>query len=198
MYKVFHHSGKILIGKKEEFINNQIDCSIFLSASKFCKVLINNELYQNFCLEIDQDIEIETIFESLFTIRVAAGGWVFNANKELLMILRNGLWDIPKGHIDKGETLEQCALREVMEETGIASLNLPEYLGISRHIFMDKQKWILKITHWFAMQSDFEEELIPQTDEGIEKAEWVSKEDVLSKLKKGWPSLLDFYLEFVV
>lgn len=51
---------------------------------------------------------------------VGAGGVVFNQAGEVLLLRdRMGYWVFPKGHVDQGESLEQAAIREVQEETGI-------------------------------------------------------------------------------
>jgi 8-oxo-dGTP pyrophosphatase MutT (NUDIX family) len=63
---------------------------------------------------------------------VAAGGLVFNENKELLMIYRRSKWDLPKGKLDEGETIEECAIREVEEETGVQQIILGKL--IQKHI----------------------------------------------------------------
>jgi 8-oxo-dGTP pyrophosphatase MutT (NUDIX family) len=49
----------------------------------------------------------------------AGGGIVVNEQNEVLLIYRRGKWDLPKGKLDDGETIEECALREVKEETGL-------------------------------------------------------------------------------
>jgi ADP-ribose pyrophosphatase YjhB (NUDIX family) len=51
-------------------------------------------------------------------IVMAAGGLVENEHGEILLIYRKKHWDLPKGKLDAGETLEECAVREVEEETG--------------------------------------------------------------------------------
>ena len=63
---------------------------------------------------------------------IAAGGLVTNENNELLMIFRRGKWDLPKGKLDKGETIEECAIREVEEETGIGNhMTCPSMIGVT-------------------------------------------------------------------
>lgn len=201
MYKVFFHLSKILVGTNEDFLNyinsNDLEKISKIKIEDFnFKLLKMNEVFNYFIVSENPDLIIIE-FEKIFISRVAAGGWVFNTKNELLMILRHGLWDIPKGHLEKGETLEICAIREVMEETGIGSLDIPNYLGISRHIFEEKGKWILKICHWYKMYSNFNEELTPQIKEGVEKVEWVETINIRKNLKNGWPSILDFYNEFL-
>ncbi|WP_197492257.1 NUDIX hydrolase [Arachidicoccus ginsenosidimutans] len=113
---------------------------------------------------------------------LAAGGIVINQDKELLMIFRRLLWDLPKGHLDKGETLEGCAIHEVQEETGLKNLQLKGFVGKTEHIYYERKfrEEAIKETHWFEMLGDKNEQLIPLEKESIERAEWVPK----SKLKK--------------
>ena len=54
----------------------------------------------------------------------AAGGLVYNLDNQLLMIFRNGKWDLPKGKLNPGEIIRQCAIREVKEECGINNLTI--------------------------------------------------------------------------
>ena len=70
---------------------------------------------------------------------IAAGGLVINENDELLMIFRRGKWDLPKGKLDKGESIADCALREVMEETGLQQVKIEKPLGITYHEYFDKR-----------------------------------------------------------
>lgn len=123
---------------------------------------------------------------------IAAGGLVFNAANELLMIYRRGKWDLPKGKLDEGETIEACALREVEEETGVSPLNLGELVDITTHEYFDK--WlnanVFKRTHWYRMKTSFKEQLIPQAEEDIEKVEWVAIKDIPEKLNNSYPNIV--------
>lgn len=115
-------------------------------------------------------------FDSQFIILEAAGGLVFNAQKEILFIFRRDNWDLPKGKIDPGETVEGAAIREVQEETGLVNVKITKPLEITYHTYKDKQKKrILKKTHWFIMESE-DQNLIPQTEEDIELATWMTLE----------------------
>ena len=96
----------------------------------------------------------------------AAGGLVLNTKKEVLFIFRNNLWDLPKGKIEKGESIETAAIREVEEECGIFNLEIEKKLITTYHIYFYKGVK-LKETHWFLMNSDFDKQLVPQTEEGI-------------------------------
>ncbi len=69
----------------------------------------------------------------------AAGGLIFNDKKELLFIFRKGKWDLPKGKLDEGETLEACALREIKEETGVTA-HIVRLIGTTEHRYFEKKK----------------------------------------------------------
>lgn len=123
-------------------------------------------------------------FASQFTPVEAAGG-VVEQNGKRLVIFRNGRWDLPKGHLESGETLPECAAREVSEECGLA-LNK---ITVGRHItdtvhfyyFPKTARWEIKTTHWYLMNYSGEAQLKPQTEEGIERVVWLTPEESLQK-----------------
>jgi 8-oxo-dGTP pyrophosphatase MutT (NUDIX family) len=110
-------------------------------------------------------------FKKKFTIVKAAGGLVYDKD-EMLFIFRKGKWDLPKGKLDEGESLETCALREVEEETGLTNLQLQELLHISYHTYFEKDKNVLKETHWYLMKGNAQSPLSPQIEEGIDECTW--------------------------
>lgn len=124
----------------------------------------------------------DTFFEQ-FDIKVAGGGLVYNEKEEILMIFRMSKWDLPKGKLDSGETIEECALREVQEETGLKNIVLGKKLGITYHTYTERGTLILKESHWFAMKASGNEVLIPQTEEDILEVKWMDK-DGLEECKK--------------
>jgi len=135
--------------------------------------------------------KLKEAFIKKFTIVKAGGGLVLNEKKEVLMIFRRGKWDLPKGKLDKGETLEECAIREVKEETGLASVELVSALTITHHTYHEGTRFILKESHWYIMKANGKQELIPQTEEDIHEIKWV-KADELDKYKKdSFPSIRD-------
>jgi mutator protein MutT len=119
----------------------------------------------------------------------AAGGLVFNEKNELLMIYRRGFWDLPKGKVDEGETLEQCAVREVQEETGLQNIMLGDFLTTTYHTYAQKGQTILKPSHWYKMQNWGNETLIPQTEEDITAIKFVSKEIAYTLLEEMYPTI---------
>jgi ADP-ribose pyrophosphatase YjhB (NUDIX family) len=111
---------------------------------------------------------------------IAAGGLVTNKKGELLMIFRRGKWDLPKGKLDEGETIAECALREVGEETGVWQLQLGPLLGITYHEYFDTyvQQDVIKESHWYLMPTTGDETLVPQTEEDIEQIIWADENQI--------------------
>jgi mutator protein MutT len=129
---------------------------------------------------------------------IAAGGLVMNEKNELLMMFRRGKWDLPKGKLDEGETIESCAVREVQEETGIKNVSLGKLLGITNHEYFEKRlkENVIKETHWFAMHASDKEKLIPQTDEDIEKIIWADEAELKKCLKNTYPNIKEIIEKF--
>jgi 8-oxo-dGTP pyrophosphatase MutT (NUDIX family) len=122
---------------------------------------------------------------------IAAGGVVVNAKNEILLIYRRKIWDLPKGKLDDGETIETCALREVQEETGVYPLTLKKFIGKTYHQYFDR--WVgeevIKETHWYFMQTNFSGQFIPQQEEDIEDIKWVSVKDLSLYLQHSFDSI---------
>src|SRR5258705_8336444 len=95
--------------------------------------------------------ELKKAFFKKFSFIQAAGGLVLNEKKEILLIFRRGKWDLPKGKLDKGEKLEDCAIREVEEETGLKKIELVSPLTTTYHTYHEGTKFILKESHWYMM-----------------------------------------------
>lgn len=124
---------------------------------------------------------------------LAAGGLVYNEQHELLMIFRRGKWDLPKGKLDPDESIEDCATREVMEETGLTMVDRGELIGITYHEYFDQ--WlkadVVKETHWYRMQASAKQQLIPQTEEDIEIIRWVNKAALEDCLKNSYDNIIE-------
>jgi 8-oxo-dGTP pyrophosphatase MutT (NUDIX family) len=129
----------------------------------------------------------------------AAGGMVFNNNKEILFIYRKGRWDLPKGKVDKGESLEEGAVREVEEETGVTGLKIKNFLDTTYHILRRNDKYKLKETYWYEMHTDYNGKLIPQINEDIKKVKWKNFEKSQKALLKSYENIkLLFPQEYLV
>jgi 8-oxo-dGTP pyrophosphatase MutT (NUDIX family) len=126
----------------------------------------------------------------------AGGGMVFNPKGELLMMFRRGQWDMPKGKLDKGETIEACALREVEEETGISNLRLCGKLQTTYHTYSFQGKTVLKPSHWYKMEYAGAEDLVPQIEEDITELRWVDKVEAAELAQKAFPSIREMIKKY--
>ena len=129
------------------------------------------------------------IFCTNYQIIEAAGGLVQNADSNWLFIHRNGVWDLPKGKLEAGETIEECAVREVAEECGIEEPTIIKQLTTTYHTYSIKGQRILKPTYWYVMKSTDTSELIPQTEEGITDVKWISTEKSIELSRDSFGSI---------
>ena len=125
----------------------------------------------------------------------AGGGLVSNRRGDYLLISRNGLWDLPKGHQDPGEPIETTALRDVEEETGIEDLELNGLICITDHCYKRDVVWHLKHTWWYSMIYNDPTDLTPQKEEDISKAAWVAKSSLPPYLTNTYPSIAEVFRE---
>jgi ADP-ribose pyrophosphatase YjhB (NUDIX family) len=134
--------------------------------------------------------QIAAKFES-----VSAAGGIVECDDNILMIKRNGLWDLPKGHQDPGEPIEVTALREVCEETGIRDMELRELICITDHCYRRDGIWHLKHTWWYDMLHTDPTDLTPQLEEDIAKAAWVARSSLPPFLLNTYPSIAEVFRE---
>lgn len=139
----------------------------------------------------DNANETLDLFASHFTMIQAAGGLVVNDKEEYLFIFRRGKWDLPKGKLDDGETIAECALREVEEETGLRDITLCEHLCNTYHVYHEKGKFILKESVWYDMTCRSGQILTPQTEEDIFEIKWLTPALWNSILDNTFPSIKD-------
>ncbi|MEN8124127.1 MAG: NUDIX domain-containing protein [Bacteroidota bacterium] len=184
------------------------DCEIFLIDNLEFQEKSNFYLWDDFdlrkylhkCnLKISSNIylyhpEIETLwkeFKNNFKLIEAAGGIVFNSDKEILFIYRNDKWDLPKGKIEPNEELKETAIREVREETGIINIEIEEFVMCTYHIYTENDREILKVSNWYQMKSFDDENSIlkPQIEEGITKVVWKNKNGVQKALQNTYPNI---------
>lgn len=159
--------------------------------SKLLEIFQTHRVVHNlFVGDIDTDMLFDQ-FASNFTVIDAAGGVVQNDRGEFLLIHRRGMWDLPKGKIERGETIEEAALREVMEETGVGNLSLGNLITVTYHTYEEKGKLFLKRSYWYAMKSLSHDGLVPQTEEDIDKAEWVDATQLPYYLIEAYSNIRD-------
>lgn len=144
------------------------------------------------CTDTDAAFEL---FKKGLKVEVAAGGAVFRkpllCRSRLLLFFRRGFWDMPKGHVEEGETLEQCALREVQEETGLEHLVIGEKICVTFHTYHMKGNFVLKESHWYRMTSTGREPLKVQKEEDIVRGRWCGPLCARRLLRHAYPSIRD-------
>jgi 8-oxo-dGTP pyrophosphatase MutT (NUDIX family) len=144
-----------------------------------------------FCVLCD---DAKTFFKKVIksiTLIEAAGGLVRNENGEYLFIYRNDKWDLPKGKIEKLETVKTAAVREVEEECGIKVSELGEKICKTYHVYIYRGELVLKKTHWFDMTCKGRFKLKPQKEEGITEVRWFQKEHIEPIVANTFPSIMD-------
>jgi 8-oxo-dGTP pyrophosphatase MutT (NUDIX family) len=188
MYKVFvNESPLILTTEKPENDTGNLflmedDAIHYAIESLSKKVLKKAYIY-------DSSDKILEKFSSKIPIVVAAGGLVRNRKGKALFIYRNDKWDLPKGKLDKGESIEEAAIREVMEETGVKDLVLDNYLHTTYHIFKRNGAYKLKQVYWFAMHTNYDDKLKPQKSEGITKVKWKGPKKIKKALENSYHNI---------
>jgi len=138
---------------------------------------------------------LKKAFWKKFQLVQAAGGVVLNKEGKILMIFRRNKWDLPKGKLDPGETLETCAVREVEEETGLSGVTLKNKLLTTYHTYDESGHHILKETHWYILNADNDEGLQPQASEQITKVEWAGPEELKEHTKNTYALIIDVLKE---
>lgn len=118
-------------------------------------------------------------------IETSAGGVVYRRTERgpLFLLIRDPYenWGLPKGHLERGETAEQTAVREVREETGIGHLELQEPLDTIDWFFREGPDLIHKYCHFFLMETAAEA-TEPQLEEGITECIWLPLDEALRTL----------------
>ena len=129
----------------------------------------------------------------LFTEVDAAGGLICNDLGEFLLIFRNGMWDLPKGKREKGESTAENAVREVMEECGIPAPELGELICVTDHTYHRDGQFVLKHTYWYSMSVSSSAPTRPQTEEGITQTAWVPAGEIRQYAGQTYPSINEVF-----
>jgi 8-oxo-dGTP pyrophosphatase MutT (NUDIX family) len=174
-----HHDDAVLI---DEFDHHTVNTMIH--EMRQSKVHAGIFIYKDF-------EALRKAFFKKFLLVKAGGGLVRNAEDKCLFMLRRGTWDLPKGKLDPGETIEQCAVREVEEETGLQKVVMDGPLLVTYHTYDENGKHILKETHWFRMKVADGSSLKPQTEEQITELRWVGGGEMKPLLQRTFPSVAD-------
>jgi 8-oxo-dGTP pyrophosphatase MutT (NUDIX family) len=183
MYKVFFNERIVLL--TDDFIRNfQVRFGLFYKYRNVEELKELLDFYWNlkqidtlFVFHHDID-ELRERFKSCFKPVYAAGGLVRNTDGQYLIMKRRGKWDLPKGKVDRNETIEQAGIREVTEETGLRDVEIVTPLLSTYHCYIIDDHKILKRTSWFEMIYKGHDQPVPEYDEDITEIVWVRKEDL--------------------
>jgi 8-oxo-dGTP pyrophosphatase MutT (NUDIX family) len=199
MYIIFHEPfGKTIITDDQNenfdaFKQKGMNIEYIISHDDKFLPSVNNVVRVYRCDEVNR---LKNIYLSDKPIILAAGGMVFNPDGNLLMMFRKGMWDMPKGKLDEGESIDDCALREVIEETGLSSISVGEKLSITYHTYYSKEKLFVKPSHWYKMHFNGTEQPIPQVEEDITEIRWVKKDEVGELMSNMFPSIQEMIMRF--
>jgi ADP-ribose pyrophosphatase YjhB (NUDIX family) len=194
MYKIFHEN-KALVFPKIEGDALKFDATSQESDRYDADLLCNflpewldeRDPGDTFIHEVGEDA-VALALKETFRMAPAAGGVVVKDGK-FVSIVRKGIPDLPKGHIEKGETPEVAALREVEEETGIGKLHIINELPSTWHCYIEHDEWTLKRTYWYLMESEETIQPKPQTEEGISEIKLIGNKEIDSFLNDTFRSI---------
>ena len=149
MYKVFVKDIPIILSTKKKIGRQYTSLPLkIVNFKKLIKQILKGDLdYIN--LYHKNEEKLEKFLKKKLPVVKAAGGLVYNHKQEILFIYRNSKWDLPKGGIEKGETKEEAAIREVEEETGVQNLEIRDFITKTYHVFKRNGEFKLKITYWY-------------------------------------------------
>ena len=205
MYKIYINETPLFLIPDElaqEFVEKKGQHLIARYAGK-AKFLLNYidmlEKSSNFDSVVIYATDLEQLFADFvghFKVIDAAGGLVFNEENEILLIHRRSFWDLPKGKVDRGEEIPAAAIREVEEETGVSRIEMGDFIQRTYHTYRGKNNQrILKQTHWYRMNAP-KQPLVPQAEEDIEVAEWMSATDFFNENRQVYGNIRDLLMLF--
>jgi len=199
MYKVFLNDVPIILSTQKNIGSRYTSYPIKkVDIEQLIKDILNKKILFIHLHHKKEEKLLHHLKKKLKTI-TAAGGMVFNNKKQILFIYRKGRWDLPKGKVDKGESLEEAAMREVEEETGVKKLEIKNYIDTTYHILKRNGKYKLKETYWYEMHTNYDGKLVPQTKEDIKKAKWKNFEKTQKALLKSYENIkLLFPQEYLI
>ncbi|MFV9482926.1 NUDIX hydrolase [Christiangramia sp. ASW11-125] len=195
MYKVFVNDIPIIISTRKDFGGNYKNYRLkTVRLKKIVRKILDGRLTHVNLYNKDETKLLDLLLKKMKVV-TAAGGMVINSKEEILFIYRNNRWDLPKGKTEKNESIEDSAIREVEEETGVQGLEIKRFITRTFHIFKRNGKLRLKETYWYEMYTEYEGELVPEAKEGIKKAKWKNYEKTQKALTKSYANILMLFPE---
>lgn len=198
--KIYAEKSIILIANTPNCFKNDIVKNInnkILSDRSIAEILCNNET-QTYLFTCENPKETLNYLKKSCNYLQAAGGIVMNQLSEYLLIYRRDLWDLPKGKVEDKENLQQAAIREVQEETGIKASNVLNFVTNTWHCYLCDDKITLKETYWYLMYADKQQQTIPQKEENITQVLWASKAETKKLIEtKSFPLIVDLMMPYL-
>ena len=195
MYRIFINDGVLILRSFESILEvdeqSEIQSYSYASCMKKAISKVQNGICNSLILQGDDVEHMWCDFCSHYQLIEAAGGVVVNSKREVLWILRNGKWDLPKGKVELGEKVENAAVREVEEECAVRGISRGALLGVTYHTYSYKSEVILKKTYWYAMTCFKEQVLKPQLEEGITEVVWADKTKHLFCVSNTYTSIVE-------
>ncbi|HAQ18380.1 MAG TPA: NUDIX hydrolase [Prolixibacteraceae bacterium] len=203
MYKVFFNDSSIVIASEmkkssNNNISDRIDFGSYSAVNQIIYDIEHADKSSEYLIYNPDIFQLWNYFRRRFVEIPAAGGLVRNDAGSFLFIKRLGVWDLPKGKIEKNETQASAAVREVEEECGFSGLQIVRQLESTFHIYRSPylnypDNLVLKETNWFLMNYSGNEIPVPQKDENIEEARWFALSEFDQVLANTYLSLRDFF-----
>jgi ADP-ribose pyrophosphatase YjhB (NUDIX family) len=189
MYKVFVGDKPIIltsvVEKETNFKNYLLNT---VNIGKVIKELNKATVNEIRLIHKNKDKLLKKFLKKLPNV-IAGGGKVFNDKNEVLFIYRNDKWDLPKGKAEGKESIEETAIREVTEETGVTGLEITKPIETTYHIFKRNGRYKIKVTYWFEMKTAYNGKLIAQEKEGITKVKWLNEKQVDEALTNSYSNI---------
>jgi len=169
---------------------HQLDNQLLDLKNIYTQVLHHQSNRHFFILCDDCKAALKALAKSVIVVK-AAGGLVKNTDKHHLFIYRNDKWDLPKGKLEEGEKKKEGAVREVEEECGIKINKAGKKILTTYHMYTLKNEVILKKTYWYDMNYKGQQQLKPQTEEGITEVRWADKDQIKELVTNTYPSIIE-------
>lgn len=191
MFKIFY--GDSILYFAGESPGGFPEGRVIPAGESFANIIENLEKYKHICVTSSNPVAERQKFVSNFRLVDAAGGVVSSTVGKLLMIYRNGRWDLPKGHREPGENTRHCAARETEEETGVRTVGFETAQAVINtwHFYRIDGTWEMKRTYWYSLQAAESVVPKPQIAEGITSVEWVSRREMATRAATSFPSVAE-------
>ncbi|MFQ3340453.1 MAG: 8-oxo-dGTP pyrophosphatase MutT (NUDIX family) [Flavobacteriaceae bacterium] len=190
MYKVFYNQKPLFF--TTDLSKNSDETPLFFikyaTAYIIVRALLNKKTKAVYLYHPKEE-KLKKHFLKHFPVVEAAGGLVEHTDGRYLFIYRNDKWDLPKGKIEKNEVIIDAAIREVMEETGVADIVIKRPLKTTYHVYNANGKFKLKKTYWFLMKSSYDAPLVPQEEENIQAAVWKTKTEFSALMQNAYENI---------